>query len=1213
MQTNPQNKAPQTQRRSILLALACVALTAGLNAQSVPAATPAADEKKVTVETEQSDEVVTLSPFEVTEDSNIGYTATQTLAGSRINSKMEDVGSAITVITQEFLKDVGATDNKSLLSYTTNTEVGGAQGNFKGASGGQNEDESGRFINPNGSTRVRGLSAADNTRNFFMSDIPWEGYNTDRIDMQRGANSILFGLGSPAGIINATTRTAQHGKNFGEVNLRYGSHGSNRVALDYNHNLLPKELSFRIDILRNHEKYRQDPAYSLDRRVFGTLRYDPKFLNKNGHKTTFKAYAESGNINSNNPRTITPIDCITGWWTKLDKATYNPSRVHDTGRWYDADHPEIKDDTASGYYPTSNGQFNAKWSNGSTNAGFEPWLGAPSFYGGVWFMANPGETSLVNATMPEYRNIKGVNSSGKIDGGISGLPFARRVTVATSAYYAERDTGLFGQKWGVYKSTTLSDPSVFDFYNNLIEGDNKREWQKFRDHSGSVTQTFFNDKFGFEIAYDKQEVQRGQYGFNGSGPLYIDINSHNLDGSVNANVGRPYIESSYTWGNSVTDTVREQSRISTFFSHNFAKAPNSAWWKKLLGRHTLSNLYSREENQSDGRSMKRYGTTQDFGAMMANGTNGSYFDSNDRAVSTTIYLGDSLLNRTSASGSYVPRAQAAVALPQQASFRYFDSTWKGTGVDPAATYTLFNGAASTQSENPANYVGWKTTNVDILSAENGDIDQLWMGGTLNRRKVESKAAVLQSYFWDGMVVGMYGIRNDRVKTQEKSTARDAAVTNMPMWGDYSLQGRPITRYEQNSPSWSVVAKPTKLLPDGFPVNISFYYNSGSNFQVSFARNDIYGRAIPLPTGSTLDRGIMISTKNEKLSLRINHYETKVNMATNTTGMATWFLLGGGNFIQRNEDRADAYEYHLATLGDPKSAEGTPGWQWRYTPDSSKNQTQEQADAIAAAAVAAWRKYTAEPIVQNILKAWGFNDFNKTQLTTMATPVGNFYATEDQISKGWEYELTANPTKNWRVSINASETKAMRKNIGGEELSAFIDLTNTYQNGPMGDIRQWGGGSIGSTSLVSWNGNFYSKYALMKLQEGTFSSELRKWRYNVVSNYSFSSGFAKGFNVGVGYRWEDKIALGYPMKNVTANTADFDLDNPYYGPTNDAIDLWVGYNKKISKGITWNVQLNVRNLGDSKRLIPLSVQPDGTTAAYGIAPYQTWTLTNSFKF
>lgn len=74
------------------------------------------------------------------------------------------------------------------------------------------------------------------------------------------------------------------------------------------------------------------------------------------------------------------------------------------------------------------------------------------------------------------------------------------------------------------------------------------------------------------------------------------------------------------------------------------------------------------------------------------------------------------------------------------------------------------------------------------------------------------------------------------------------------------------------------------------------------------------------------------------------------------------------------------------------------------------------------------------------------------------PVSNYLATEDQYSRGWEFEFAANPTKNWRVSVNATKTEAMRQNFGGASDSAlaqFVELTNKYQNtgfDDQGDLR-----------------------------------------------------------------------------------------------------------------------------------------------------------------
>ncbi len=1175
------------------------------------------------------EEIIELSPFEVSAESDQGYVATQTLAGSRINTKLEDIGSAITVITSEFLKDTGAVDNKSLLMYTPNTEVGGMQGNFRGISGGQTESDS-NLTNPNSNTRVRGLSSADNTRNFFMSNISWDGYNVDRIDMQRGANSILFGMGSPAGIINSTTKTAQH-RTFGSVDFRYGSYGANRQALDYNQNLLKDELSIRVDLLRKDEQYKQDPAYSLDRRAYGALRYDPKFLNRGAHKTTLKVNYEKGSVRSNNPRTVAPIDCITPWWDELDQTVYNPNLVQNSGEFYNLDangQPYYDTDgktQINSYFPTNAGQYNrTRGTKSEANPTYEPWLGAPSMYGGVWAQVNTNQSVPFSYSQPEFANIGGLSSKGTVDGGIGGLPFSRRVTVATTAYMAERDLTVPYQKWGLWKSTSLTDSSVYDFYNNLIDGDNKNEWQDFNAFNASLSQTFFNQKLGFELAYDQQDYVSGQYSFS-NGTVFVDINSHNLDGTLNENVGKAYTESSNTWGNGKNDVARESARFSAYGSHDFSERNRWGWVGKLLGKHTVSGLLSRDMWRSDNRSFKRYGTPDEFASLVSTSASGLNIDDNSRAVTTLVYLSDSLVGQSSYQGLNIGRAGDRVEMPETVQWKYFDSTWNAPAtVDKAATWiNPYNNSVSTQAENPANYVGWSTTDVKILSAENGDQDALTMGANLNRRKTESRALVWQGGFWDGAITGMYGIRHDAVRNWGVAGTKVRNRVNFDATnadGSLVYQATDKARasvYEANSPSWSVMAKLNKFVGDRLPINVSLYYNESQNFQIESARQDLYGNALAMPSGKTNERGIMLSTKDGKYFVRINKYETSLVNANNSTGIPTWFFTGQGNFIMRNEDRADAYEYHLTELGNPNSVADTGTttgtWAWQYAPTSG--QTQADADALSAAAVAAWRKYTQEPIVQKIIKAWGFNDFNNTQLTTMSTPVSNFVATEDQVSKGWEYEFVANPTKNWSVSFNASETKAMRSNIGGEALQEFVALTNEYQNGPMGQIRQWGGGGAGSTGINSWNGNFYSKYLLMKLQEGTYSTELRRWRFNFVTNYRFTEGKLKGFRVGGGYRWQDKVAIGYPVIDVNGDGSaiSFDMANPYYGPRLDGIDLWIGYERKLTSKIDWDIQLNVYNVGDGNRLIPASTQYDGTVAAWTIAPCQTWSVTSSFRF
>src|SRR5204862_3672233 len=79
-----------------------------------------------------ADDPISLSAFHVSSSADVGYTATSTLAGTRLNTPLRDVGTAVSVVTKEFLNDVNANDSSTLLTYTVSTEIGGMEGNYAG-------------------------------------------------------------------------------------------------------------------------------------------------------------------------------------------------------------------------------------------------------------------------------------------------------------------------------------------------------------------------------------------------------------------------------------------------------------------------------------------------------------------------------------------------------------------------------------------------------------------------------------------------------------------------------------------------------------------------------------------------------------------------------------------------------------------------------------------------------------------------------------------------------------------------------------------------------------------------------------------------------------------------------------------------------------------------------------------------------------------------
>ena len=86
-----------------LTTAAALAFASTLAAQSVPPTPPAASRAAVT------NAVIELSPFTVTSEKDTGYVATNTLAGSRLNSSLKETPGALDVLTKDFLDDIGAT------------------------------------------------------------------------------------------------------------------------------------------------------------------------------------------------------------------------------------------------------------------------------------------------------------------------------------------------------------------------------------------------------------------------------------------------------------------------------------------------------------------------------------------------------------------------------------------------------------------------------------------------------------------------------------------------------------------------------------------------------------------------------------------------------------------------------------------------------------------------------------------------------------------------------------------------------------------------------------------------------------------------------------------------------------------------------------------------------------------------------------------------
>jgi len=256
---------------------------------------------------ETGEEVITLSPFVVDSSKDEGYRATSTLAGSRIDTPLKDVAQSITVVTKEFMTDLAAVNVNDILSYTAGTE---GNHDFTTATVSLGRPTDGVAINGNNSNRIRGLTSADYTRDYFFTIGTYNGfdsYNLDEVTINRGPNSILAGLGSPAGIINFSPQLAGLARTHNQVSVRFGSWGDFRATLNSNVVVKPDVLAFRLAAAHSDKGFKQEPAYNKDDRIYFTGTYQP------WSKTTIRASYETQKVKANNPNTITPEDGLTQW------------------------------------------------------------------------------------------------------------------------------------------------------------------------------------------------------------------------------------------------------------------------------------------------------------------------------------------------------------------------------------------------------------------------------------------------------------------------------------------------------------------------------------------------------------------------------------------------------------------------------------------------------------------------------------------------------------------------------------------------------------------------------------------------------------------------------------------------------------------------------------------------------------------------------------
>ncbi|OAM88456.1 hypothetical protein AW736_16585 [Termitidicoccus mucosus] len=187
-----------------------------------------------------------------------------------MKTSLRDVSSQVSIMTPEFLADVGANTLDEALRYSLNVEN---PGEYYDATTTNNTSLS---LNPFlGPSRTRGLAVSTTTHDFFPTYLPIDTYNTERFTFASGPNAILFGSGNPAGSIDTLFKRAFHESSRYSAEFRFDTEDGWRAALDVNQPLWKNIVSIRATGLKQHGESFRKPNYEDAERGFVTLSVDP--------------------------------------------------------------------------------------------------------------------------------------------------------------------------------------------------------------------------------------------------------------------------------------------------------------------------------------------------------------------------------------------------------------------------------------------------------------------------------------------------------------------------------------------------------------------------------------------------------------------------------------------------------------------------------------------------------------------------------------------------------------------------------------------------------------------------------------------------------------------------------------------------------------------------------------------------------------------------
>jgi hypothetical protein len=1212
-------------------------------------------------------EMVRLNPFEVNAGQATGYFTPNTVTGTRLANNIGDIPSAVTVIDRQQIEDTNAQNINDIMMYEAGTEGSHTYTPYNGFTESTRVDDALAGSNDVStsigglntlSTRINGIGAPDNEVDNFWGiyRIPFDTYNVQSVEIDRGPNSLMFGTGAVAGIVNATSIEAQLGKLSGGASFQGGSFGGYRETADLNMPLIRNHVALYLAQEFTSVGEQRKPSGNLARRQYATITIDPS----ESHKTKFTAYAEFYNNYANDENSLVPEDLVTPWLA-AGRPVMNPL----TGYVTDLGTGRVLGPYVSSIYspdyvsgePTGTGALTS-----ITSPLWQPGMGVPVT---KYFTELYAGGHYLYGFMPQQAI--GSNYGGLIPAQVPTTPLTAAQAMVQSEFMTQSaqlpfpGVGTPGAPGGY---ATYYQPGVVNqaIYNAQtgpnIDGTDYTRSNARTYHAELQQNILSSSKFGaldLDVAFFRQEYHdlemdpdnQHSNGTPAANTLLVDTNAYLLNGHPNSYAGSDFIED-YDGDGFQHPEINQDWRAMLTYDIDLREKLSNKWWLQWLGHHRLMAEASTHDDVQQALRLR----------WVINGGDGSYTSelyqlNNQPAIPGNWNVSQEGLNPVRWQYMGAPGSIAATLPVSLLGIPGFGSPTNVT----ATTYNYYTSQ-------------WVTSGLTQGAfAVNGY--------AITENVQDQKTYYWQSFFWNDRIVGSLGLNDDVVKNRSGATIYNAIINGVPTVTTNNpglvtfINGveNPALKYDLgpwNPTSYAGVYKPgTNQLAmetlgeiggntysDGFVVKpfenwpaidaaanngnifagvlrtLGMTFNKADNFNPpSGIYTDLLGNPLGKPQGTEKDYGLEFATPDKKLYLRM-----------------TWFRSSNQNNITGVSQTLTDRELYIDQIDMKNWATAIVELESGENPTSTNFGNQSLYPLTAA-------EY------QTMASLTGLN---VTYLETASgNPVSGGYsnpeATNTTSTGGYDLELTYNPLPNWTMKFTASRQDAMLSAVdpqakayqavrmpvwttaaapaayqgvytnwagGGSTAIAYVgNFWNSY--GYPGDTSDTGGPNGGPNTVTDYYNNLVTiPIAAEEAAQGSEVPEETPYSLRLLTNYSFLSGPLKNLGIGGGLRWMSSTIMGYygdtnaNLLNSAGQVATTNVNEPIYTPAQLHFDAWLSYAFKLpwdDGKIRCKVQLNCVDLTSSGYILPIAYNLDGTPYTWRIVPPRQWSLTARFGF